>query len=216
MLIFENRQEAGKELAKSLPSYRDKKDTVIMALPRGGVPVAYEVAKALHLPLDVLIVRKLGVPFNRELAIGALAMGGITIIDQTMVTSFGVSRLEIEDVIEKEKQELNRRNDLYREGRDFPDVHSKTVILIDDGIATGSTMKAAIWALKEHHPHKIIVAVPVGPETIYDDFGQIADDVICLGTPSYFYAVGQVYKQFSQTSDAEVLEFLKQAGKNFI
>ncbi len=208
MVHFSNRQDAGQQLAKKLLSYADKKDVIILALPRGGVPVAHEVAIVLHVPLDVLIVRKLGVPYNEELAMGALAMGGTILLDRELIESLGISRDMIEDVIHRETLELNRRNDLYRGGSEFPDVKGKIVLLIDDGIATGSTIKAALMALKKHKPNKIVVAVPVAPSSVYEDLYGMADEIVCLLTPDLFYAVGQAYMTFSQTTDGEVQKIL--------
>lgn len=210
MFTFLDRKEAGKELAKKLLPYYQQKNTLILALPRGGVPVAHEIAKVLHLPLDVFIVRKLGAPFNEEFALGAIASGGALYLDAEVVRDLGVAPHKINEILEKEQKELERRNTLYRDGRSFPDVTGKTIILIDDGIATGSTVKAAIMALNQHTPQAIILAVPVGPPSIFKEFKDLVHKVICLEVPSYFEAVGQAYKKFPQITDEEVLDLLKQ------
>lgn len=211
MTVFTDRRDAGKKLAAKLVHYLKKQNTIILALPRGGVPVAYEVAKALHLPLDVFIVRKLGVPFNPELALGALAWEGTIVFNDNIVNGLDIQEDVIQAVVDKENKELIRRNALYREGRDFPDIRAKTVILIDDGLATGATASAAIMALRKKNPDRIIVAVPVGATSTCEHLRQEADEVICLDQPTPFYAVGQVYKDFTQTTDEEVKTLLRQA-----
>jgi predicted phosphoribosyltransferase len=206
--MFEDRTDAGKKLAAELAPYKGNSDVLILALPRGGVPVAYEVAKALNAPLDLLIVRKLGTPLNEELAMGALGPEGIQVMNEDILRVMDVDPDLIEGVIARETRELNRRNRRYRQGRDFPDVTGKTVILIDDGIATGATLFVAIKVLKTKKPKKIIVAVPVGPRTTCEELKRTVDQVICLSMPPSFYAVGQAYRHFPQTTDAEVQELL--------
>lgn len=178
MHIFTNRKDAGIKLADKLIDYKDNKNTIVLALPRGGVPVAYEVAKALNLPLDVLIVRELGVPFHEELAMGALAFDKSVVVDCELVNRFKITEDVINEIIDKETKELDRRNELYRKERDLLSFTDKTIILVDDGVATGFTMLASIKALRKHNPEKIIVAVPVGPESVYHDLKQQADEVV--------------------------------------
>lgn len=209
MIKFEDRVEAGKELAKSLHIYANSKNTMILALPRGGVPVAYEVAKALSLPLDILIVRKLGAPGQEELAMGAISLNNVCYLNNELIDSLQVAPEELQRVIANEKLELERRNQAYRLGNVAPDVTGKTIIIIDDGLATGATMRAAISALREAKVARIIVAVPVGPFDTCTKLRSYADEVNCLYTPEYFFGVGQWYQNFQQTSDEEVQTILK-------
>jgi predicted phosphoribosyltransferase len=199
--IFTNRYQAGKMLARKLTKYANKADVLILALPRGGVPVAYEVAKALRVALDIFIVRKLGVPFHKELAMGAISLRGATLLNNEIISSLNISQEAIQAVICEEEAELNRRNQLYRQSQEFGSIEGKTIILIDDGLATGSTISVAILALRKLNPAKIIVAVPVGSVENCNALKQQVDEVICLTTPEVFYAVGQAYIDFSQTSD---------------
>lgn len=208
---FKNRQEAGRILAESLENYHDRNDVIVLALPRGGVPVAYEIAKALNVALDVFIVRKLGAPGHEELAMGALAMGGVTVFNEEVVRDLGVSKHDIDVVIKMEQAELNRREMAYRGKKPFPTLANKTIILVDDGIATGATMRAAVNALKKLKPATIIIAVPVAEASTAEKMAAIVDKLICPLKPHNFYAVGQWYDYFSQTSDEEVSELLDQA-----
>lgn len=210
MHIFTDRKDAGKELASKLASYRNNENAIILALPRGGVPVAYEVAKALNILLDVLIVRKLGVLFHKELAMGALAFDKSVVIDHNLVNRFKIIEDLINEVVNKETKELDRRNKLYRKERKFPHLTDKIIILIDDGAATGLTMLASIKALKKHNPEKIIIAVSIGPESVYNELTRQADEVIFCNVLDGFYAVGQAYKDSSQTSDKEVNTLLSE------
>ena len=205
---FKNRRAAGAALAQALVQYKGRKDILVLALPRGGVPVGYEVAKALSLPLDVWIVRKLGVPGHEELAVGAIAMGDLHHINRDIARGMHVSDYAINQVIAKERNELARRNKLYRQGRPPPDFKDKTILLVDDGLATGASMKVAVQSLRHEHAGKIIVAVPVGAVDTVFMLEQIADDIICLQTPEPFYGVGTWYQDFGQTSDDEVQELL--------
>ena len=209
---FRDRIQAGQELAKALAEYANRPDVVVLALPRGGVPVAYEVARALGAPLDVFVVRKLGLPIHPEMAMGAIASGGVRVLDPEVVRRFGVSKAELAAVTEAERRELARREQLYRESRPFPDVRGKTVILVDDGLATGATMAAAAAALRTQDPAKLIVAVPVSSPETCDAFRDLVDDIVCAVTPEPFYAVGLWYEDFSQTTDEEVHDLLDRAA----
>ena len=206
--LFQNRTEAGRALAKRLSAYTGKRDILVLALPRGGIPVAKAVAKSLSLPMDVWLVRKLGVPGYEELAMGAISMGGICHVDRNIVERLGISDSCVQEIIKKEEEELNRRNQLYRGDKPLPVLKGKTVIVIDDGLATGSTMHAAVLSLREAHAQRIVVAVPVGSISACDMLGNIADEVVCAHMPEPFYGVGQWYEDFSQVSDEEVLEIL--------
>ena len=208
---FPDRQAAGQYLAQELREYAGRPDTIVLALPRGGVPVGYEVARALRVPLDVFVVRKLGLPWHEELAMGAIASGGVRLMNDEVVAMSGVGREDIERVTAVERAELERRERRYRGDRPFPDLRGKTVILVDDGLATGSTMKAAVSALRQEEPAKIVVAVPVAAAETCEAFRNVADDIVCATTPEPFYAVGMWYDDFSQTSDDEVHELLDRA-----
>jgi putative phosphoribosyl transferase len=210
---FINRTEAGRLLAQKLEKYANGDDVIVLGLPRGGVPVAYEVAKHLYAPLDVFIVRKLGVPGFEELAAGAIASGGVRVLNEDVVRAIPYATEAIEAVTTRETIELQRREQIYREGRPAPELRDKIAILVDDGLATGATMRAAVKALRERGAAKIIVAVPVGPPDTCDEIAQKADEAICLSTPPLFQAVGQYYEDFSQTSDDDVRELLSQAAQ---
>jgi putative phosphoribosyl transferase len=209
---FRDRREAGRVLARLLGRYAGRDDVVVLALPRGGVPVAYEVAKALAAPLDVFAVRKLGVPGHGELAMGALASGGSLVLDERLIRSLGIGEAAIERTLAAEARELERRELAYRGGRELPELASKTVILVDDGLATGSTMRAAALAVRKHRPARIVVAVPVAAAQTCNELRADVDEVVCAVTPRAFHAVGLWYDDFSQTSDAEVRELLAQAA----
>jgi putative phosphoribosyl transferase len=211
-LRFRNRTEAGRELAGRLAVYADRPDTWVLGLPRGGVAVAFEVARTLNLPLDVFLVRKLGVPQYPELAMGAVATGGVRALNHQMIQDLSVPDELVDHVASEEQEELSRRERLYREGRPEPDVRGATVILVDDGLATGSTMYATVMALRQKKPARIVVAVPVAAPSTYGHFQDIVDEAICMITPHEFVAVGQWYEDFSQTTDDEVRELLKWAG----
>jgi len=211
-LEFANRHDAGKALAERLEEYAGRSDVVVLALPRGGVPVAFEVACALHAPLDVFVVRKLGVPGHEELAMGAIASGDVRVLNQDVLQWYRLSEADIDAVTRHEKGELARRERLYRGSRPLTPVEGRTVILIDDGLATGSTMRAAVEAVRRLNPARIVVAVPVGAQDTCDQLGHIADEAICLMTPASFSAVGQWYLDFSQTTDAEVSRLLASAA----
>lgn len=207
---FHDRTEAGKLLAAQLGEYADRSDVWVLGLPRGGVPVAYQIAQALNLPLDICLVRKLGVPGQPELAMGAIAPGNIMVLNDEILRSIGISRLALQQVLEDEKQELERRDRTYRENRPEPDVQGKTVLLVDDGIATGSTLRAAIATLRQKHPQEIVVAVPVASVSACELLRAIVDKIICLSTPEPLNSIGMWYLDFSQTSDQEVKHLLAQ------
>jgi predicted phosphoribosyltransferase len=210
--VFRDRRDAGRRLAAELSDYADQSDVLVLALPRGGVPVAYEVARALHAPLDVFMVRKLGVPGYEELAMGAIATGGVRVLDQELLRMLDIPRDVIEHVTAIETSELERRERQYRGDRPAPDVRGRTVILIDDGLATGSTMRAAIAALKKEGSKRIVVAVPVAPPETCEALRAQVDDVVCAVTPEPFRAVGLWYGDFSQTTDEEVRDLLARAA----
>jgi putative phosphoribosyl transferase len=210
---YRNRTEAGRRLAEKLRKYVGRSDVLVLALPRGGVPVGYEVARALDAPLDVFIVRKLGLPSHPELAIGAIASGGIRVIDREAMSQFGVTDEDLAAVAIAEERELERRERQYRDGLSTPDVTGKTVILVDDGLATGATMAAAAIALRAQRPARLVAAVPVAAPETCDAFRDIVDDVVCAATPEPFYAVGDWYEDFSATSDEEVQELLARRAR---
>jgi putative phosphoribosyl transferase len=205
---FSDRTEAGSELAALLDQYKDRDDVVVLALPRGGVPVAYQVARLLKAPLDIFLVRKLGVPGHPELAMGAIATGAVRVLNEDVVNWYGIALSVIDQVARAEQAELERRERAYRDGRPPIPLEGRTVLLIDDGLATGSTMKAAVQAVRAHKPAQIVVAVPVGSPETCAEFTDLADDVVCARTPEPFSAVGLWYRDFSQTSDAEVRALL--------
>jgi erythromycin esterase-like protein/predicted phosphoribosyltransferase len=210
--LFRDRRDAGQALAGLLEHYRGRPDVVVLGLPRGGVPVAYEVARVLGAPLDVFVIRKLGVPGREELAMGAIASGGVVVVNDDVVRALGITSDVIQRVAEQEGRELLRREQAYRAGRPMPELADKTVILVDDGLATGSSMRAAIIALREHEPGRIVVAVPAAPKSTCQELWAIADEVVCATTPSPFYAVGASYWDFAQTTDEEVRDLLRAAA----
>src|SRR5467141_2342286 len=205
---FSDRREAGRLLAAKLAAYANRQDVLVLALPRGGVPVAYEVARTLGAPLDVFLVRKLGVPGYEELAMGAVATGGVRVLNDQIVNGLGIPGYVIDAVAAQEQQELARRERLYRGGRPSPDVRGRTVILVDDGLATGATMHAAIEALRQQRPARIVVAVPTASRETCEALRREVDEVVCAITPEPFHAVGLWYDDFTQTTDQEVRELL--------
>jgi predicted phosphoribosyltransferase len=211
---FRDRAEAGRVLAVELATYAGRSDVVLLALPRGGVPVAYEVARALGAPLDVFVVRKLGVPGHEELAMGALATGGVLVLNDDVVEALRITRQEIDDVAERERAELVRREREYRGDRPALDVRGRTAILVDDGLATGSTMRAAAVALRRLGPQRLVVAVPVGSPDTCRGLRAEVDEVVCAFSPHPFYAVGFWYADFAQTTDDEVRDFLARAAND--
>jgi len=211
-VYFRDRTEAGQVLARGLQQYKNQPDVLILGLPRGGVPVAYEVARELNAPLDVFVVRKLGVPGHEELGMGAIATGGVRILHEGIVREVGISPETIEAVSAREQAELERRERLYRGDRPAPTIKGRTVVIIDDGLATGSTMKAAIQAVRQQDPRRLIVAVPTAPSETCEQLKESADEVVCALTPEPFVAVGSSYADFSQTTDEEVRELIASAA----
>jgi putative phosphoribosyl transferase len=209
---FSNRAEAGALLAARLSRLAERGDIVVLALPRGGVPVGDQVATSLGVPLDVFVVRKLGVPGHEELAMGAIASGGVRLINHDVVDALGIPESVIDQVARREQLELERREQLYRGSRPLTPLANRTVILVDDGLATGSTMRAAIAAVRLQQPTSIVVGVPVGAASTCREIGKDADEVVCLRTPDPFIAVGLWYRDFSETSDAEVRSLLGRTG----
>jgi len=208
---YRDRRDAGQQLAGELRVYAHRSDVIVLALPRGGVPIGFEVAMELGAPLDVFVVRKLGLPWRDELAMGAIASGGVRILDRDVIRMARVSDAELARVTAAEQAELERRERLYRGDRTFPVLREKTVLLVDDGLATGSTMRAAITALRLERPSRIVAAVPVAAPDTCDALRAIADEVVCASTPEPFRAVGMWYANFSQTTDEEVHDLLERA-----
>lgn len=209
---FRDRAEAGRRLAEELGEYAGRRDVLVLALPRGGVPVAFEVARALEAPLDVCVVRKLGVPGHEELAMGAIASGGAWVLNEDVIEGLGIPGHLVKDIAEHELHELKRREQLYRGDRPAIDVHRRTVILVDDGIATGSTMRAAVAALRRLGPDRLVIAVPAAAPSARAEIGSEVDEMICVIEPDPFYAVGVWYDDFSQTTDDQVRDLLDRAA----
>jgi putative phosphoribosyl transferase len=210
-MVFLNRIDAGRKLAQQLKPYAHREDVIVLGVPRGGVPVAFEVAAALEVPLDVFVLRKLGVPGREELAFGAIASGGVRVLDTDIVEGLGISDADVQLVAAREQKELNRRELAYRGGRPPLDIKGQTVILVDDGIATGSSMRAAISALRRMKPARLVVAVPVAPPSTCSRLRPEVDELVCTYTPEPFYAIGQFYRDFAQVSDEEVSDLLHRA-----
>ncbi|MFQ5729607.1 MAG: phosphoribosyltransferase [Waddliaceae bacterium] len=208
-MIFRDRIEAGEALTKELQRYKNQEEVVIIGLPRGGVPVAYQVAENLNLPLDIVCPRKIGAPMNKEFAIGAITETGEGIFDIETIARLHITKEYIAEEVENEKKEARYRLEIYREGRPPRNLKGKTIIIIDDGLATGSTMKAAIQSIKAEDAKKIVVAVPVSPPDTVEEIRSMVDEVICLDAPLFFQAVGQFYEDFSPTHDDEVVELMK-------
>jgi len=209
---FKDRHDAGRRLAAALGQYAGRSDVIVLALPRGGVPVAHEVAQALSVSLDVFLVRKLGVPGHGELAMGAIAAGGIEVLSEDLIRELGIPSALVQQVAVRERLELDRRDRVYRSGRQPPAVRDRTVLLVDDGLATGSTMQAATLALRQQAPARIVIAVPVGASETCTRLRAVADEVVCLRMPEPFTAVGLWYEDFDQTSDEEVARLLSDAS----
>lgn len=212
MALFQDRRDGGRRLAEHLSEYKDRSDVVVLGLARGGLPVALEVAKALNAPLDVFVVRKLGVPGHRELAMGAIASGGVRVMNDSIVRSLSISSAEVNSIADEEQRELERRERKYRGDKErLLDVAGRTVILVDDGLATGASMRAAVTALRMQRPGKIVVAVPTAARITCQEFETEVDELLCLTTPDPFFAVGAWYEDFSQTTDEEVRRLLEMA-----
>lgn len=210
--MFNNRSSAGRQLAEALSRYEDREDTIVLALPRGGVPVAFEVAQRLHLPLDVLVTRKIGVPGHKELAMGAISAGGVRVMNDDVVRMAGVSESQIREVVDAEKRRARQQEEAFRGNKDALSAEGKHVILVDDGLATGASMRAALKAVQAQKPAETIVAVPVGSPDSVRAFEKMADKVVALEAPSGFQAVGQFYAVFDQTTDEEVRKLLKKSN----
>jgi putative phosphoribosyl transferase len=210
-MIFENRVDAGRRLADKVGAYA--RDAVVLGIPRGGVPVAFEVAQALEAPLDVFLSRKLGVPGQEELAFGAVASGGVRVLDREIIEEVGISAQEIEEITERVRKELERRERVYRGNRPPLAVEEKTVLLVDDGIATGSSMRAAIDALRQMRPARLVIAVPVAPLHTVERLKSEGDEIVCVYAPESFYAIGQFYSDFSQVTDEEVIDLMQRANR---
>lgn len=211
MTIFADRRDAGQQLAERLLRFAGREDVIVLGLPRGGVPVAFEVARTLDAPLDVFVVRKLGVPGHPELGMGAVAVGGIRVVNPQLLRRVGITSQELDAVTAGERRELERRVRAYRGDRAFPELRGKTVILVDDGIATGSTMTAAVHALREYRPRAIVVAAPVMSVEAEEGLARLADDCECVMSPVSFYGVGSFYRDFRQTTDEQVRGLLQMA-----
>jgi len=209
---YRNREQAGIFLSEQFKEYANRTDVTVLGLPRGGIPVAYEIAKTLSAPLEAFIVRKLGMPGHEELAMGAIATGGVTVFNKDVLQRFQISEEKVQNVIRLEEQELKRRDNTYRGNKPFPKLTDRIIILVDDGIATGATMRAAILALRQQKPKSIIVAVPVAANTTCEEIETIADKIVCPLRPKLFYAVGAWYDHFDQTTDDEVRELLAKAN----
>jgi predicted phosphoribosyltransferase len=207
-MLFDDRQDAGRQLGQKLRSYADRDDTLVLALPRGGVPVAYEVARAMAAPLDVFIVRKLGTPGQRELAMGAVASGGIVVVNHDVLRWLRLPESAIEAAAAPARAEMERQEKAFRGDRPPVSIEGRIVVLVDDGLATGSTMRAALRAVSARRPQRVIVAVPVGAASTCEELRREADEVVCLQTPESFRSVGQWYRDFTQTEDDEVREYL--------
>jgi len=214
--MFRDRKDAGEKLAQKLSQYANDSNSIILALPRGGVPVAYEIAQKLNLPLDVFLVRKLGIPDSEETAMGAIASGGIVILSENLINYLNISNEEVQKVIAKEQKELEYRGKLYHENYPSLKLAGRKVILVDDGIATGSTMQVAVVALRKNEVSEIIIAVPVSSDSAYEELSTQVDHMICLEVPQNFNAVGQWYENFSQVSHEEVKELLKKSAKEVL
>ncbi|WP_341529845.1 phosphoribosyltransferase [Nostoc sp. UHCC 0302] len=212
---FKNRSLAGQSLAKELETYANRSDVLVLGLPRGGVPVAFEVAKALNAPLNILVVRKLGVPDQEELAMGAIASGGVRILNESIISEINISDEVIARIAVQEERELERRERLYRGDRPDTDLQGRTVILVDDGLATGATMWAAVVAVQKQQPARIVIAVPIAAPETCKLLANEVDEVVCISTPSPFYSVGSWYEDFPQTTDEEVHNLLAKAANNY-
>ncbi len=209
--LFRDRRDAGRALGRALGPYADRSDVIVLALPRGGVPVGFEVARAIGAPLDVFLVRKLGFPGNEEYAMGAIASGGVRVVNEDLLRATGVSTAAVERIVQQEERELRRRERAYRDDLPAVELAGRTAILVDDGLATGSSMRAAVKAVRQRGARRIVAAVPVAPADAVRELALLADEVVCVATPEPFLAVGRFYESFDQTTDAEVLTLLRQS-----
>jgi putative phosphoribosyl transferase len=212
--MFADRRDAGVQLISRLKEYKDQQGVIVLALPRGGVATGYEIARSLNMPLDIVIVRKIGFPGQPELGIGAVSETGTVVLNTSIISTYGVPKEYIEREVSRQKEEISRRVKLYRKGKRLPSLEGKTVILVDDGVATGATVKSAITTLKEENLKKLIVALPVAPSGVVKELEQMVDLFICIETPFDFMAVGSYYHDFTQVSDEEVINFLERSAKN--
>jgi putative phosphoribosyl transferase len=212
-MVFTDRAEAGRMLAERLRTYGNRTNVTVLGIPRGGVPVAFEIAEGLGAQLDIFVARKLGVPGQEELAFGAIASGGVRVLDPEIIVALGISNFDIEEVTARERNELERRERLYRGARAPLDIGGRTAILVDDGIATGSSIRAAISALRHLHPARLVVAAPVAPLSTCARLRQEVDDLVCVDTPKAFRAIGEFYGNFSQVADQEVTDLLRRSGQ---
>jgi putative phosphoribosyl transferase len=212
--MFADRRDAGVQLISRLKEYKDQQGVIVLSLPRGGVATGYEIARSLHIPLDIVIVRKIGFPGQPELGIGAVSETGTVVLNTSIISTYGVPKEYIEREVSRQKEEISRRVKLYRKGKKLPSLEGKTVILVDDGVATGATMKSAITTLKEENLKKLIVALPVAPPGVVKELEQMVDIFICIETPFDFMAVGSYYHDFTQVSDEEVINLLERSAKN--
>ena len=213
MVLFVDRVEAGRKLVSNLGDFAEKKNAIVLAIPRGGVVVGYEVAHALKIPLDIIIPRKIGAPSNPELAIGAVTEDGIAILDENLVAYLGVEKTYIKEESDRQRREIERRLKLYRGDIPYPNLSARSVIMVDDGVATGATIKAALASLRKRKAATVVIAVPVGPLSTIRELEEKADRVVCLFTPEEFYAIGQFYENFNQTTDEEVISLLKRSRR---
>ena len=212
--MFADRRDAGVQLISRLKEYKDQQGVIVLSLPRGGVATGYEIARSLNIPLDIVIVRKIGFPGQPELAIGAVSETGTVVLNTSIISTYGVPKEYIEREVSRQKEEISRRVKLYRKGKGLPPLQGKTVILVDDGVATGATMKSAITTLKEENLKKLIVALPVAPPGVVKELEQMVDIFICIESPFDFMAVGSYYHDFTQVSDEEVINLLVRSAKN--
>jgi predicted phosphoribosyltransferase len=212
--MFADRRDAGVQLISRLKEYKDQQGVIVLSLPRGGVATGYEIARSLHIPLDIVIVRKIGFPGQPELGIGAVSETGTVVLNTSIISTYGIPKEYIEREVSRQKEEISRRVKLYRKGKGLPPLQGKTVILVDDGVATGATMKSAITTLKEENLKKLIVALPVAPPGVVKELEQMVDIFICIETPFDFMAVGSYYHDFTQVSDEEVINLLVRSAKN--
>jgi putative phosphoribosyl transferase len=212
--MFADRRDAGVQLISRLKEYKDQQGVIVLSLPRGGVATGYEIARSLNVPLDIVIVRKIGFPGQPELGIGAVSETGTVVLNTSIISTYGVPKEYIEREVSRQKEEISRRVKLYRKGKRLPSLEGKTVILVDDGVATGATMKSAITTLKEENLKKLVVALPVAPPGVVKELEQMVDIFICIETPFDFMAVGSYYHDFTQVSDEEVVNLLERSAKN--